>query len=381
MNIWVIGRNYPDEKNNRQGSFELEQAKMLAKRGHHVVYIYCRLHSPMTMERNGKVFFQDGDVSVRGVTRIFFPHFAGSRLPSFYFPGVRNKIWSNLLGEIDKEFGTPDVIHIHYPTVVLASSVFSVYHDRGTKVVVTEHWTKVLNKRLDAYEISQMKHYLSYVNAYMCVGPKLRKAIQELTGSKRKIIIMPNVVNECFHPAKKSSSEFVFGVVGRLAPEKQVGQIIEAFAKLCKNRNNIVLMIVGDGKERKILEQRVKAFHIEDRVTFTGSLSRKDTSEVVNKLNCLVMFSRCETFGVPAIEAWASGIPVITSAGFHIMSKWDERLGITVNCQKPQELFDAMNHMVDHVVEYDNAYIYQYAQDHFSEDTIYQKLMNVYSNV
>lgn len=339
MNIWVVGRNYPDEKNNRQGSFELEQAKMLAKRGHNVVYLYCRLHFPFSREKNGSFSFQDDVVSVRGTVQIFTPHIANPSIPIPYFPKIRNQFWIRLLKRVESEFGLPDVIHIHYPTVIMASSVFSSFHDKGVKVVVTEHWTKVLKKRLDSYEISQVKEYLHFVDTYMCVGPALRQAVYDISGSKRKIIIMPYIVNECFHPIENSSSIFQFGVVGRLAPDKQVDQIIQIFAKLCKKRNNIMLTIVGDGKERNHLEQIVQKLHLIDKVLFTGSLTREETAEAVNKLNCLVMFSRCETFGVPAIEAWASSVPVITSAGFHIMDQWDDRLGIAVDCQSPRSCF------------------------------------------
>lgn len=44
MVIWVIGRNYPLSDNDMQGSFELEQAKMLAWYGNEVHYLACSLH-------------------------------------------------------------------------------------------------------------------------------------------------------------------------------------------------------------------------------------------------------------------------------------------------------------------------------------------------
>ena len=43
MKIWVIGRGYPTPENKMWGSFELEQAKMLARNGHDVSFIALTL--------------------------------------------------------------------------------------------------------------------------------------------------------------------------------------------------------------------------------------------------------------------------------------------------------------------------------------------------
>ena len=64
MNIWVIGRNYPSKENKMSGSFELEQAKLLAKHGNQISYIAAVFHPVRKIKKWGYYNFQDGVVKV-----------------------------------------------------------------------------------------------------------------------------------------------------------------------------------------------------------------------------------------------------------------------------------------------------------------------------
>lgn len=378
MKIWVVGRNYPDKSNNFQGSFELEQAKMLAKEGNDVIYLYFRLHSPLTRQKNGKFVFQDENVTVYGCVHYFTPHFASSAIRMPYLPRIRNRIVSSLLTVVEKDTGLPDIIHVHYPTLIMSAESFSAYHDKGVRIVATEHWGKVLNRQLDSFEIMQLKKYLYISDVFICVSYALRQSIWELTHKTWEIHIIPNVVNNAFHPISKNDNIFCFGFVGRLSPEKQIDRIIEAFAECFAGNTYVCLKIVGEGKERKELEKKVHAFHIEKQVIFTGAMSRDQLSKQMALFDCLVLFSNYETFGVPVVEAWACGVPVITSKAKNLMDVWDERLGISVDCHDINGLSQAMKRMIESKYMYDKNYISEYADCHFSEKAVYTQLLEVY---
>jgi phosphatidylinositol alpha 1,6-mannosyltransferase len=90
--------------------------------------------------------------------------------------------------------------------------------------------------------------------------------------------------------------------VGRLAPEKQVGRLIE----LCGIPNTRIA-IVGDGPDRAELEDRFAGYP----VTFTGRLSGDELANAYAAMDIFVHAGTEETFGQTIQEAHASGLPVI----------------------------------------------------------------------
>lgn len=96
--------------------------------------------------------------------------------------------------------------------------------------------------------------------------------------------------------------------VGRLSPEKDVGLIVENYKKMIdQGLQDIILVIVGDGPNRTHLEG-VAGTH---RVVFTGSLVGEALAKVYASADVFIFPSLVETFGNVALEALASGLPVL----------------------------------------------------------------------
>ncbi len=106
-------------------------------------------------------------------------------------------------------------------------------------------------------------------------------------------------------------SSKVIGSVGRLSVEKGFKYFIEAAAHLSKIYDNIVFILVGDGPQKKELEDFSTKLGIKDRITFTGFCE-----DVIPFLSCMDIFvfpSLWEGFGLALIEAMALGKPSITT--------------------------------------------------------------------
>ncbi len=97
-------------------------------------------------------------------------------------------------------------------------------------------------------------------------------------------------------------AECIVGYVGRLAPEKQVGRLIE----VCGIPGTRIV-IVGDGPDRQELEDRFTGYP----VTFTGRLSGDDLANAYAAMDVFVHAGTEETFGQTIQEAHASGLPVV----------------------------------------------------------------------
>lgn len=100
-----------------------------------------------------------------------------------------------------------------------------------------------------------------------------------------------------------------FLAIGRLAPQKNFGLLLEAFARMAGPDDRLV--IVGEGGERRMLESRIARFGLAGRVRMPGHINPLD-AELLDA-DALVLSSDYE--GVPAVvvEALAAGLPVVAT--------------------------------------------------------------------
>lgn len=98
-------------------------------------------------------------------------------------------------------------------------------------------------------------------------------------------------------------------VLGRLAKEKNIEEIITYFGRM--NREDMELLIVGDGPCRKELEQLSDEQKNSVRIHFTGMASPDETAAYYRAADLFVSASQSETQGITYLEALASGLPVL----------------------------------------------------------------------
>lgn len=106
---------------------------------------------------------------------------------------------------------------------------------------------------------------------------------------------------------------FVVIGVGRLNPIKKFDLLIEAFARVRQIKANSVLIIAGDGGEKKRLTRLVKKLGIEKSVKFLGNIT--DVTKLYCAADVLAVTSDTESSSLVAIEAQACGTRCILSAG------------------------------------------------------------------
>ncbi len=99
------------------------------------------------------------------------------------------------------------------------------------------------------------------------------------------------------------------GIVGRIFPIKNHRLFLDAASQVAANENATRFLIVGDGILRTEMENYARELGISDRVIFTGW--RRDLPRIYADLNVLVVSSDNEGTPVSAIEAMASGVPVV----------------------------------------------------------------------
>lgn len=374
MKIWVIGRHYPTIRNRMRGSFELEQAKMLARGGHEVTYISVVFHPRKKIRNWGIASWKEDGIRIVGYSVPFFPQKMNIEMNR-----VRAMVQKKVLRSIEKSDGLPDIIHVHYPTWIIDSDVVLQYQDKKCAIVCTEHWSNVLEEKLTKIQKHRLQKFVDKADAFICVGEQLKNAISRITGTNRHFYIVANVVDSLFSPQHKVQKGYSFVFAGRLVKIKQIDKILEAFASIVKDYSDTKLVIVGTGEELETLKNLSKSLGIEASVVFTGTVDREQVANHIANADCLVCFSEFETFGVTVIEAWACGVPAICSSTAGVASYWQNDLGFLVNPNSVEELSSKMRLMINK--QWDHEWISSYAQENFSEVAIRSQLDNIYKTV
>jgi len=146
-------------------------------------------------------------------------------------------------------------------------------------------------------------------DALIAVGKELIKEIK--TTKEKKLFFISNGVDVT---SKKefeiSISKKIILYAGNLSKNKSVDTLIEA-AKIVKNEEDFILLIAGDGPERRSLES--KAQGLEEKVIFINFISQKKLFYLMEKSHVFVLPSLSEGRSNVILEAFASGLPVIAS--------------------------------------------------------------------
>ena len=133
-------------------------------------------------------------------------------------------------------------------------------------------------------------------------------------------------VDPVFHPITDRSSlesvrrryrlpERFILCVGTIQPRKNLMGLLQAYARLCQDENfhHDIVLAGGVGWKNVGLKEHIDSLGISSRVHFTGYLPDADLPLMYNLCDIFVFPSIYEGFGLPVLEAMASGVPVMTS--------------------------------------------------------------------
>ncbi len=150
-------------------------------------------------------------------------------------------------------------------------------------------------------------------------------------------------------------SSTVFCAVGRLVSSKGIHLIVDAFARFLslspKVAQTPMLLIVGDGKDREILKDRVRKQGIEDYVHFCGPVSQKEISTYLNICDIYVTANQLSAISNCTLEAMSLGKPVIAlNTGNSAKLIQNEITGLLLPNVKPVEhLAKAMQRLINDI--------------------------------
>jgi len=121
-------------------------------------------------------------------------------------------------------------------------------------------------------------------------------------------------------------------------------------------------------------------YGVESQIVLTGAQNRRKVAQLMSESDVLVSYSKLETFGVPIIEGWYTGIPAIATTAIGFAEYWMDSLGELIPFDEEILLEDALRSIKCKKESgyYSSDIIRNFAVTHFSEQAVYQRLMELY---
>ncbi|MDO4617444.1 MAG: glycosyltransferase [Lachnospiraceae bacterium] len=118
-------------------------------------------------------------------------------------------------------------------------------------------------------------------------------------------------VRKQYRKALGIQDRIVIGTIGKLNPPKNHAFLLRIMKELSADDSRYVFLLVGEGEERRNLEEYIKNNSLQDHVIMLGG--RKDNAELLQAMDLFVFPSQYEGFGMALLEAEISGLPCICS--------------------------------------------------------------------
>ena len=301
MNIGIVC--YPTFGGS--GVVATELGLELSKRGHEVHFI--TYSQPVRLELIGNnVHFHEVNVA---------------EYPLFHYQPYELALSSKLVDMV--KLHKIDVLHVHYaiPHAFAAYMAKKMLHEEGIEVpiVTTLHGTDITLVGSQPSYRSAVTFSINKSDAVTSVSQSLKDDTLRLFDVKQQIDVIPNFIDldkhnydftECQRDLMAEPNERIITHISNFRPVKRINDIIQIFYKIQKEMP-AKLMMVGEGPEKEPAENLCERLGIADQVIFFGNSSEID--KILCFSDLFLLPSETESFGLAALEAMASGVPVISS--------------------------------------------------------------------
>lgn len=315
MNVLVLPSLYSHPGHDRCGSFVRDQVQALTGAGTNVTvaYVEPRRLKQFSVRALRESHWQTAVVDDNGITTV-----RQKGWNPFLGTTVGGRIWARLLERLVlhkvSNLGQFDLIHAH--NAAFAGVAARRLSQRlRIPYVVTEHASAFLMGTVTPGEERMARLVYRDAAAVITVSSALARAIGAFTSSCDPRVIPNGVDFDYFSPAsaRPNCDRFHVFAGGNLTANKGYDVLIRAFAAAFPNTSECHLTLMGDGAERASLERTATILGIRERVRFTGAILRDQVREYMRNADVFVISSYHETFGIVAVEAIASAVPVIAT--------------------------------------------------------------------
>ena len=257
--------------------------------------------------------------------RIFFHEVDVGRYPLFEYPPYDLAL-AVRMHEVVLSHGL-DLLHCHYAIPHATSAWIAKEMLKPTRpdirVVTTLHGTDITIVGQDPSFRPITKFSIEKSDGLTAVSRYLQQETLTTFGCTAcRIEVIPNFIDPDVYDRSRHVSTLkdqvdpgtrVLMHISNFRPVKHVKDVVQIFGRVAE-RIPSVLVMVGDGPDRVDAEAEARALGVQDKVFFLGKIDA--VAPLLAGADLFLLPSRSESFGLSALEALASGVPVIgASAG------------------------------------------------------------------
>src|SRR5882724_6300900 len=290
------------------GVLATELGKALADKGHQVHFITYQ--QPVRLnEFNANIFYHE----VRVAT---YPLFDYAPYETVLSSTMVDVIMNNRL----------DLLHVHYaiPHASAAYMAKKIVETQGRKipVITTLHGTDITLVGRDKTYAPVVAFSINQSDGITAVSNNLRDETYKTFTIEKEIEVIYNFVDvqrftrkpiDAFRKVIAPNGERILLHASNFRKIKRVQDVVQIFYNVNKELP-AKLLFVGDGPERQTAEELCRKLNVCDQVQFVGK--QEQMEDILAIADLFLLPSEYESFGLAALEAMASGVPVIsTNAG------------------------------------------------------------------
>lgn len=298
------------------GKFVLETGKLLKKRGYEIIVVSIKADDKIIINYKKYIKFIDigGSLSSSIWFWLLFPisYFKVARILNrqkdfILFPQVFPANW---WGFIYKKF------HPKIKLVWMCQEPSAFIHSK--------RWIEALPSKLKINLAKILNPLLSSIDKSLAPNVDLVFANSNYTRDSARAIyhyaenkietLYLGVDLSKYRPDKRIQRKNQIITVGRLTKFKEIDKIIEMIKALSNRKIVAKLVIIGEGEEKKNLINLSRELKLSKKIKFTGQISDDDLIHYYQESKILILNSKQEPFGLVAVEAMATGTPVIVNS-------------------------------------------------------------------
>lgn len=301
MNIGIVC--YPTYGGS--GVVATELGKSLAERGHKIHFI--------TYKRPARLSAFTENVTFHEVSTAEYPLFEHTP----YETALTSKMVDVAVHE------RLDLLHVHYaiPHAAVAFMAKNILKDRGLNIpfITTLHGTDITLVGQDPSFEPVVTFSINHSDGVTAVSEHLRKQTFDSFSISNDIRVIYNFIDferfkktnkDHFKQAIAPEGERILVHTSNFRKVKRVEDVIRVFEKVHKHIPS-KLLLIGDGPERRNLEDLCRQIGLCDEIRFLGKQNAIEELLAVSDL--FILPSQNESFGLAALEAMAVEVPVISS--------------------------------------------------------------------
>src|SRR6266498_4663301 len=324
-----------------------------------------------------------------------------SRVDSGRVPESNFLLWiyhlnSQMISKTTELFETErfDLIHAH--DWVVGRAAVELKNRLGLPLISTIHATEIgRGGSLDGEyrrKVRDIERLLvEQSDGIICCSNYMLDHIQHVLGAvKTKVRVIPNGVESSRFNGGRQPQLILAGIsedrkiilyVGRIVREKGIFTLLDALEKLRKQGKDVSLVLVGEGPLKEDLAKEVLRRKLNDRVKLAGFVDEKKLVSLYNSSDAFVLPSHFEPFGMVALEAMASRVPVVVSDVGGLSEIVEDGItGVKVPSSDPHALAEGILRVLENreLSERLKENAYRAVQERYRWDTIAEKTLEAY---